>query len=93
MSMAFDATKSDDAGPIGIFGMPSDGQLLNCLGGENVSIIRLCNWIFLNRPSKLLLYFLLLQNTISHKDNNSNKKNVTVIWTAPADFAGTVVFK
>lgn len=36
MTMAFDASKPDDAGPIGVFEMPSDGQLLNCPGGTNV---------------------------------------------------------
>ncbi|KZS13176.1 putative Secreted protein [Daphnia magna] len=67
MTMAFDASKPDDAGPIGTFGMPTDGQLLSCPGGVN--------------------------NTITHKDNNSIKRNVTAIWTAPADFVGSVIFK
>lgn len=34
--MAFDASKPDDAGPIGTFGVPSNGQTLNCTDGTNV---------------------------------------------------------
>ncbi|XP_046453190.1 putative ferric-chelate reductase 1 [Daphnia pulex] len=67
MTMAFDASKPDDAGPVGTFGMPTDGQILSCPDGAN--------------------------NTISHKDNNSLKRNVQANWTAPVDFVGTVVFK
>ncbi|XP_046652031.1 putative ferric-chelate reductase 1 [Daphnia pulicaria] len=67
MTMAFDASKSDEAGPVGTFGMPTDGQILSCPDGVN--------------------------NTISHQDNNSIKKFVQAIWTAPVDFVGSVVFK
>ncbi|EFX80343.1 hypothetical protein DAPPUDRAFT_318466 [Daphnia pulex] len=59
MTMAFDASKPDDAGPVGTFGMPTDGQILSCPDGAN--------------------------NTISHKDNNSLKRNVQANWTAPDD--------
>lgn len=36
--MAFDASKPDEAGPIGVFGVPSDGQQLDCPGGTQVCI-------------------------------------------------------
>ena len=36
--MAFDASQPDDAGPIGTFSMPTDGQILSCPNGVNVRI-------------------------------------------------------
>ena len=37
--MAFDASKPDEAGPVGTFDMPTDGQILSCPDGANVSLI------------------------------------------------------
>nr|CAH0100344.1 unnamed protein product [Daphnia galeata] len=38
MTMAFDASQPDDAGPIGTFSMPTDGQILSCPNGVNNAI-------------------------------------------------------
>jgi hypothetical protein len=36
--MAFDASKPDEAGPVGAFDMPTDGQILSCPDGVNVCL-------------------------------------------------------
>jgi hypothetical protein len=36
--MAFDASKPDEAGPVGTFDMPTDGQILSCPDGVNVCL-------------------------------------------------------
>lgn len=35
--MAFDASNPDSTEPLGVFGIPSDGQQLDCPGGTQVN--------------------------------------------------------
>lgn len=63
MTMAFDASKPDDAGPIGTFDMPTDGQVLSCPDGVNVRLNLIINHYY----SLLKRYFEYTEHYISQR--------------------------
>lgn len=77
-------------GPIGSFSSISNGQIIDCPGGSPKVQKYLKKRIIRNFYLMMLMY--CRQNAATHS-NSDNKTSVTVDWTAPAQFVGTVLFK
>jgi hypothetical protein len=89
--MAFD--QNNDTQPIGSFKLPSDGQLIDCIGGVRVSCF---SFTLINGAvytyETIIICEINIKNAATHKLNNA-KQLATVDWVPPKNYMGTVVFR
>ena len=97
--MAFDDARANNDS-IGSFFQPSDGQVVSCSSGTSLNVIhyKLFITIIISKAIIVFIGFLLCmmgvvtQNVVTHK-SSEDKQFVTVYWTPPEDFVGSVTFR